>query len=68
MLDFLENTDNYPTEMEVWQVAAILGCTKDTVRRYIRQGKIGYVVISRKYLIPKDALMKYISENVKFSL
>lgn len=36
MLDFLENTDNYPTEMEVWQVAEILGCTKDTVRKYIR--------------------------------
>jgi len=68
MLDFLEHTNNYPTEMEVWQVASILGCTKDTVRRYIRQGKLGCILISRKYLVPRDALMKYISENIRISL
>ena len=68
MLDFIMNPSNYPTELEVWKVAAILGCTSDTVRRYIHQGKLGYILVGRKYLIPRDSLEAYITKNIMISL
>lgn len=60
MLSFLRAYDEYPDELTVKQAAYILQLTPQTVRQYIRQGKLICYHIGRRYIVPKSAVRDYI--------
>ena len=60
MLTFLSAYDDYPDEFSVANTAKILQLSPQTVRQYIRQGKLICYHIGRRYIVPKSAVRDYI--------
>ena len=63
MLEFIKNRASYPDDLEVWQVAIILDCTKRYVYQLLREKKIAHYRIGKKYAIETDDLVRLIKEN-----
>ena len=63
MLEFIKNRASYPDDLEVWQVAIILDCTKQYVYQLLREKKIAHYRIGKKYAIDTDDLVRFIKEN-----
>ena len=63
MVEFLKNRTSYPDDLGVWQVAKILNCTQRYVYQLIKEKKIAYYHIGKKYAIDTDDLIRFIREN-----
>jgi excisionase family DNA binding protein len=56
-----EGTDGRPRVYTVAEVADILGCSTETVRRRIRDGRLDAVTSSARWLISAPALDRYLA-------
>lgn len=65
MLSFLRAYDEYPDELTVKQAAYILQLTPQTVRQYIRQGRLECYQIGRQYIVPKSSVRHLIQASKK---
>lgn len=45
--------------LKVEDLAEVLGCNMETIRRYIRQGKLKAQKIGRRYYVSKDNLKTF---------
>lgn len=45
--------------LKVEDLAKVLGCNMETIRRYIRQGKLKAQKIGRRYYVSKDNLKAF---------
>lgn len=45
--------------LKVEDLAEVLGCNTETIRRYIRQGKLKAQKIGRRYYVSKDNLKTF---------
>ncbi len=50
-----------PDGLQIEEIAALLGYTCPTVRRWLRSGKLKYIVTQRGAIIPKPYLVSFIS-------
>ena len=64
MIEFLKNRSSYPDELEVWQVAIILNCSRPYVYRLLKEQKIAHYHIGRSYRIDTDDLVRFLEESV----
>ncbi len=60
MLALLTAYDDYPDELTVREAAIILQLSPQTVRQYIRQGKLPCYHIGRRYIVHKSAVRDFI--------
>lgn len=63
MLSFIKEYDQYPEELTVNQAAIILDLTPQTVRRYIKKGRLEYYHLGQRYIIPKSAVREMIQAS-----
>ena len=62
MLDFIKNRSSYPNDLTVWQVAQILDCTEMYVYRLLKEKKLAYYRVSKRYHIDADDLVRFIKD------
>lgn len=60
MIVFLRAYDDYSDELTVREAAIVLQLTPQTVRQYIRQGRLECYHIGRRYIVPKSAVRDFI--------
>ena len=60
MLEFIKNKASYPDDLEVWQVAQILDCPEQYVYKLLKEKKIAYYRVGKKYHIDSDDLVRFI--------
>lgn len=63
MLMFIKSYDDYPEELSVDQTAVILQLSTQTIRQYIRQGRLHCYHLGRRYIIPKAAVLDMIQAS-----
>jgi excisionase family DNA binding protein len=47
------------------EAARVLGLTVSQLRSLIREGRLAYLVIGRRPMIPREALQQFVLDNVK---
>ena len=62
MIDFLKDYEYYPESLSVGELACILQVKKQTVRAYLRAGKIESYRIGRRYIVSKFALRTFLEK------
>lgn len=60
IMDFLQHTEEYAEHLRVYEVSEILDMCNATVYRLIRNGKIGTVMLRRRYYVSRDSLAAYL--------
>ena len=60
----MKSTD-YLTEKDV---CLYLNCSRDTLYRYRKEGKIAYIKLKRKVLYPKDKLLLFLGDHLQTGL
>lgn len=65
MTDFIMTYTNFPSDLEVWQVALVLNISQATVRSMIRKGKLYAYRLGRGYIVPKHVLRDYILSSAQ---
>lgn len=55
------NFEQLPLVLTVWQVAEVLGISKNTAYELVRCGEIGSVRVGRQIRIPKEAVKKFLA-------
>jgi excisionase family DNA binding protein len=45
------------------QAATVMGLTDSQVRALIREGRIAYVLIGKRSMVPRDAIDRFVQEN-----
>jgi excisionase family DNA binding protein len=63
MVEFIKNRASYPDDLEVWQVAKILGCTQRYVYQLLREKQLAYYRIGKKYAIDTDDLVHFLESR-----
>ncbi len=56
----------YPDLLDVNTITDITGYSKETVKRWISGGKLQALLVNRKYLVPKEVLLKWMS-SIQFN-
>jgi excisionase family DNA binding protein len=46
------------------QAAAVMGLTESQVRALIREGRIAYVLIGKRSMVPRNAIDRFVQENM----
>lgn len=59
---FIRSWDEVPLYVDAVYVSRILGVTEETVRKYIRAGKLKSVCVGRQHRIAKEAIQEFLSE------
>jgi excisionase family DNA binding protein len=55
--------DDLPLLATVKQAAAVMGPTERQVRDLARTGRLGYVMVGKRIMIPRDAIQQFVPEN-----
>lgn len=63
MLDFVKNQAQYPDELQVWQVAEILHCSRQYIYALLHAHKLPFYKIRNRYIIAADDLVQYIESS-----
>lgn len=53
--------EQLPLVLTVWQVAEVLGISKNTAYELVRCGEIGSVRVGRQIRVPKEAVKKFLA-------
>lgn len=51
---------NYPGQLSMKDIAEITGYNRETIRRWVSDGRIAYVEVGKKYIISKDELRSFL--------
>jgi excisionase family DNA binding protein len=57
------DTNTHPKLLTVYELVAMLRCHESTARRWIHSGKIPFVRIGRRILIPREAVTKLLTPS-----
>ena len=63
MVEFIKNRASYPDDLEVWQVAKILGCTQRYVYQLLKTKQLAHYRIGKKYAIETDDLVRFLESR-----
>ena len=55
--------ENLPLLTTIKVAGEVLGLTDDQVRGLLRERRIRYVLVGKRYMIPRDAIATFITEN-----
>jgi excisionase family DNA binding protein len=64
MIEFLKNRTSYPDDLEVWQVAEILGCAQRYVYQLLKQRQIKHYRVGKRIFVDTDDLVRFIESKV----